>query len=160
MPVYLLTYHAYGSWLPDRRQGYVKRSRGILAPDAHMHRLYAEAMKDTVVVFADQQQRHAIAEILESQTPQRFETYFIATDATHIHILLGWRDERAAANMKALVKGSLTRRLNRMLGRREWLSEGGSRKQVRSRGHFEHLMRTYLPKHAGWKWSRDRGLHR
>jgi hypothetical protein len=125
-----------------------------------MHRLYTEAMKEEEVVFADLHQRHVIAEFLESESSQRFETYFTATDASHIHALLGWRDERSAAKLKALVKGSLTRRLNRMLGRREWLSEGGSRKQVRSHGHFEYLMANYLPKHAGWKWSRDRGLHR
>ncbi|MEM1305417.1 MAG: hypothetical protein AAGG46_11005, partial [Planctomycetota bacterium] len=29
MPVYLFTYHTYGSWLPDRPQGYVQRDQGI-----------------------------------------------------------------------------------------------------------------------------------
>jgi hypothetical protein len=33
MPCYLFTWHAYATWLPDRKQGYVEKGRGILPPD-------------------------------------------------------------------------------------------------------------------------------
>ncbi|QDT75400.1 hypothetical protein I41_46100 [Lacipirellula limnantheis] len=39
MPCCLFTYHAYGSWTPDRKQGYVKRHQGILQQDLQKHGL-------------------------------------------------------------------------------------------------------------------------
>src|SRR4051794_35604479 len=29
MPCYLFTYHAYGSWMPDHKRGYVHRGQGV-----------------------------------------------------------------------------------------------------------------------------------
>lgn len=158
MPCFLFTYHAHGTWLPNRKQGYVKRGQGILPPDEWMHRLYVGAMKEPIVSFEDQHQRWAIATLLESEPLQRFELYGVAIDMTHIHVLLGWRDERGPNKLKSLIKGSLTRRFNQGFGRRDWFVDGGSRKQVRSRGHFDYLLTTYLPKHAGWKWNQEKGL--
>jgi hypothetical protein len=158
MPCFLFTYHGHGTWLPNRSRGYVKRGQGLLPPDKGMYRLYSEAMKEAPVNFSEQLQRWAIAAFLESELPQRFELYYIATDTTHIHALLGWRDEREPSKLRSLIKGSLSRRFNQEYGRRDWFAEGGSRKQVRSRGHFEHLVNAYLPKHSGWKWSREKDL--
>jgi hypothetical protein len=157
MPCYLFTYHAYGSWMPDRSRGYVKRGHGVLPPDAHMAKLYSRAMKETEVAFDDQLQRWAIASLIESEPLQKFDLYYIATDVTHLHALLAWRDEREPVRMRSLLKGSITRTLNRTRARRTWLSEGASRKQVKRRGHFQYLFETYLPKHSGWKWTREKG---
>ncbi len=33
-----------------------------------------------------------------------------------------------------------------------WFVEGGSRKQVTTRGHFDHLLDTYFPDHPGLFW--------
>ena len=52
MPCYLITYHAYGSWMPDQRRGYVKRHQGILSPDKEMAERYRENLKQAVVQFA------------------------------------------------------------------------------------------------------------
>jgi REP element-mobilizing transposase RayT len=158
MPCYLFTYHAFGTWLPGRQRGYVKRGQGVLPPNGHMHRLYAMAMKDTPVELEDEHQRHAIAVLIESQPLQHFDLHYVATEPTHIHVLSSWRDVRDAVKLRGLVKGSLSRSFNKGYHRREWFAEGGSRKQVRDRLHFEHLVTTYLPRHAGWKWSRVRGL--
>ena len=160
MPCCLFTYHAYGSWMPDRKQGYVKRRQGILPPDMQKHRLYTKAMIEEVVTFYSEHQRCAIETLLKSQTPQRFELHYVATDPTHIHALLAWRDDRNVVAMRGLVKGSISRGLNAAVNHRTWLSEGGSRKQARDREHFDYLMAVYLPKHSGWKWSLAKGFHR
>ena len=160
MPCCLFTYHAYGSWLPDRSQGYVRRGQGILPQDMHKHRLYAKAMAEKTVTFYSEHQRRAIECLIKSQTPQRFDLHYLATDPTHIHALLAWRDERNIVAMRGLIKGSISRGLNAAMERRTWLSEGGSRKQVRNREHFDYLMRVYLPKHSGWKWNLAEGFHR
>jgi hypothetical protein len=158
MPCYLFTYHAYGTWLPNRKQGYVKRGSGILPSSDHMHRLYVTAMKEGVVAFDEHGQRQAIETLLKSQAPQRFDLHFVATDTTHIHALTAWRDDRQPIPMRGGLKTSLSKAFNLEFHRRTWFAEGGSRKQVLDRKHYDHLMNIYLPKHSGWKWSRARGL--
>ncbi|MGI9456927.1 MAG: hypothetical protein ACR2NU_10215 [Aeoliella sp.] len=154
MPCYLFTYHPYGSWLPDRNQGYVRRGQGIQKPDASMMCLYQDSMKGNPITLASGHQRAIIRSVIESQQKQRFEAYFVATEPTHAHILLSWKDDRRVVKMRGLVKGSLTRALNKEFIRREWFAEGGSRKRVRDRTHFEYLVEDYLPKHSGRKWSK------
>ena len=36
MPCYLFTFHAYGTWMPDREEGFVRREQGILPPDEEL----------------------------------------------------------------------------------------------------------------------------
>lgn len=160
MPCFLFTYHAHGSWMPDREQGYVKRGKGILPTDSHMNRLYTESMVETAVLFDSNLQIALIECLLESAPKQKFELYAVATDSTHVHALLSWRDQRRGTKLRGLVKGSLTRYLNKKFERRTWLAESGSCKQVKHRGHFDHLKQVYLPKHQGWKWDRERGFYR
>ena len=160
MPCYLFTYHAYGSWLPNRQRGYVKRGQGVLESDKRMHRLYSDAMTEFPVEFDEKFQRWAIAAALESEPLQRFELHFVATDATHVHVLVAWRDDREPSKVRSLIKGSLSRTANQGFHRRTWYAEGGSRKQVLTRAHFDYLIGRYLPKHTGWKWNRERGMHR
>jgi REP element-mobilizing transposase RayT len=158
MPCYLFTYHSFGSWLPDRKRGYVKRHRGILAPDKIMAEKYRSAMKETVVELQSDIQRIIIDAVLDSREKQRFETYYITTDATHVHVLVGWRDERPWLHLRSIIKGSISRRLNQDHHRRTWFAEGGSRKQVTDHVHFNYLVQRYLPKHRGWKWSPQGGI--
>jgi hypothetical protein len=157
MPCYLFTYHAFGTWLPDRKQGYVKRKRGIRPSDFAEAERYRSAMKETVVEFDERLQLSAIDAVIDSQVKQNFDAYYIATDATHVHILIGWRDERAWLHMRSILKGSISRRLKKDRGNRTWLAEGASRKRVKERKHFDPLVTRYLPKHRGWKWCAERG---
>ncbi len=49
--VYLFTFHAYRSWLPDRPQGYVRRGKGIQGPDKKMAELYERDAKHPAMRF-------------------------------------------------------------------------------------------------------------
>lgn len=158
MPCYLFTYHAHGTWLPNRKQGYVMRGQGILPPDERMHRFYATAMKKPVVSFGNDLQLELIRAAIGAAPHQRFELYFVASDATHLHVLVGWRHNRRAKVVKSQLKWSLSHALNTRFGNRTWLVEGGSGQQVKGPQHFNHLRSIYLPKHNGWKWSPDRGF--
>lgn len=157
MPCYLFSYHAFGTWLPDRKQGYVKRKRGILPTNVAEAKRYRAAMKEAIVEFDSQVQETVIDSIIDSQEKQRFECYYIATDPTHVHALIGWRDERTWLHMRSIIKSSISRRLKKDCGKRSWLAEGASRKRVKDRTHFEYLIARYLPKHRGWKWCPERG---
>jgi hypothetical protein len=120
MPCYLFTYHAYGSWMPDRSKGYVKRKRGILSPDVDMAAKYHASMKESAVRFDDTIQERILDAILTSRQPQAFEPYYISTDMTHVHLLVGWRDTRTWLRLRSTIKSSITRYLNDELARREW----------------------------------------
>jgi hypothetical protein len=134
--------------------------RGILAPNVDRAEKYREAMKESPVQFSSQIQRAIIASILGSQEKQDFDAHFIATDPTHVHLLVSWRDDRTWLRLRSTIKSSLSRYLNSRLTRREWFVEGGSRKRVKDRAHFDYLVQRYLPRHSGWKWSPEKGVYK
>jgi REP element-mobilizing transposase RayT len=151
MPVYLFTFHAYGSWMPDRRRGFVRRQRGILPTDNALADEYRRRAKFAAATFCEPTQLLAIEELQVAFSKQGCRGHFIATDPSHIHILISWRDERPWQKMRSGLKQSLSRRL-KSVEPREWFCEGGSRRRVMERKHFDHLMSNYLPSHRGWKW--------
>lgn len=158
MPCYLFTYHAYGSWMPDRQAGYVKRKRGVLPPDAAMGRRYRKAMTDAEVQFGDAEQRGIIDAVLEAMPHIAAAAHFIATETTHVHALVSWSSEqRTWLQNRSSVKKAITLALQRQIEHRRWLSDSASRKQVKDREHFEHLIHHYLPSHRGWKWDEHQG---
>jgi REP element-mobilizing transposase RayT len=160
MPCYLFTYHAFGTWMPDRKQGYVKRKQGILRRNPAEATKYRAAMKETIAEFESKVQHTIIDSIVESQAKQNFEVYYIATETTHVHALVAWRDEREWLHMRSIIKSSISRRLKHDCGDRTWLAEGASRKRVKDRAHFDHLVTKYLPNHRAWKWCPARGKFR
>ena len=158
MPCYLFTYHAYGSWVPDRKQGYVIRKRGILPQNQELAVKYRQCMTEKEKKFGHEMQQSIIRVLLQSREKQEFDCHFIATDCSHTHVLLAWRDVRRSLRMRSTIKGSITRHLRNEFGAYQWLSEGGSRKQVKDLEHFDYLVNVYLPRHRGWKWELKRGL--
>ncbi len=158
MPCYLFTYHAYGSWLPDQRRGYVHRGAGVLAPDRHMGELYRANLKQDVVRFDEIVQRHLIEAVLEACEHQDLRSHFVATEVTHAHVLVSWSMDRTWQVVRAKTGESLTRRLNDEVRRQHWLSKSPSRKRVKDRKHFDYLVNVYLPKHSGMKWCEGRGI--
>lgn len=157
MPCYLFTYHGYGTWMPDHPRGYVKRKVGILASDAHMAECYRKNQQQDTVSFDRRIQRLIIEEALVAFDFQNLRGHFIATDPTHIHVLLSWNTEAVWQSVRSSVRSSLTRRLNREIQRRTWFAKQPSRKRVRDQQHFEHLIRSYLPRHRGLNWCENRG---
>lgn len=160
MPCYLFTYHGYGTWLPDRRRGYVRRHEGILASDSKMAATYRANMHQDAVGFDTSIQQHLIDEILVAAEHQRFRCHYIATELTHIHVLVSWKNDRDWQVVRAKLRESLTRRLNRDVRRQQWFAKSPSRKRVRERKHFDYLVATYLPKHSGLKWCEGVGIVR
>ena len=159
MPVYLFTYHAYLSWMPDHPRGYTKRGVGPMLPDEAMGRNYerkaacAPTVLDIVVQTAIVEHVRRIPDFI----PIRF--YAITTEPSHIHVLCGWDDDRSFESVRNSVKTSISRRLAELSAGGEplRLSRGASRSHVDEQDHFDHLMFEYLPKHSGASWFEDRG---
>jgi REP element-mobilizing transposase RayT len=160
MPVYLFTFHAYGTWMPDRMRGYVRRGKGILPRDDDMAGIYRAQAKELPASFDETIQRALIDEAIIAGEKQSVRIHYVAAEVTHVHILVSWRSDKPWEKVRAGLRQSCTRRLNREFGRREWLVEGASRKRVKNRSHFDYLVKTYLPNHTGWKWREDKDYFR
>ena len=149
MPCYLFTYHAYGSWLPDRPAGYVRRKAGVLIADRQMAACYRKNLKEEVVEFSSEAQSLMIRAACEACSFLTARCHGIATDPSHIHLLISWHDNQVWQRISKSLKHRLTLELNAELMRQTWFSKGGSRKRVKDRSHFDYLMRVYLPRHRG-----------
>lgn len=156
MAVYLFTYHAYRSWMPDKSKGYVRRGEGVLPPDAVMAKRYATAARAAPVTF-DIRMRHVIIDaVRQSCEARNWRLHQVCATSTHVHILISWRGFIDWKHTSDTLKRHVGIALSKALGRRgPWFSRGQSAKRVTDRAHFNHLMRTYLPNHRGAAFWRE-----
>ena len=159
MPCFLFTWHAYGTWMPDRKQGYVKKGRGVLPPDPEEAARYRARQKETSASFDEAVQLLVIEEAIVTAEKRGFRLHAVAIESTHVHVLMSWADDRTYQQLRRGLRESISRRLNAHL-RRRWLEQCSSSKQVKDRKHFDYLMDEYLPSHSGWKWTVGKGLYR
>jgi REP element-mobilizing transposase RayT len=152
MPCHLFTYHGHGTWLPDHARGYVRRKVGVLPTDVEMAQNYRRNQTHATVTFGPERQAMLIEGVLHACSCIDVRCHAIATDRSHIHLLLSWKHERSSRSISQAIKTSLTRRLNEKYESRIWFSKGGSQKRVKDHEHFAHLMNVYLPRHQGITW--------
>jgi hypothetical protein len=93
MPCYHFIFHAYGTWLPDQEDGYVEREEGHLPQDVLLGAEYRARMTDTEASFGPDQQVALVEEVHIAAGKQDFRVHFIATEPTHIHMLMSWKDD-------------------------------------------------------------------
>jgi hypothetical protein len=60
MPVYLFTYHAHRSWMPDHKRGYTKRNEGYQKPDPKMAQEYNDRANHDDEVLLDRELQRAL----------------------------------------------------------------------------------------------------
>jgi REP element-mobilizing transposase RayT len=155
MPVYHFTLHAYRSWTPAHRRGYVRRGKGILPTDMEMARVYAGAAKHPPVIFTTRIQKMLIDVSLTECAAQHWRLHAVATDKTHIHLLISWKTSVPWNDVVKRLKNILSYRIGReqtLTGRR-WFVRGQSRRRVIDRAHFEYLVQKYFPDHNGVGWT-------
>lgn len=160
MPVALFSYHSYGSWLPNRKQGYVERHKGIQEPNGKLATIQRRLLKHEPFLFDGEVQRILIERFITICREEDYRAHAAATEPSHIHVLVGWRDfKMPQKKVGARIKNLLSLHLSRKSGKMgyDWFSRGQSREQVTSRSHFEHLVNVYLPKHRGVFWSEQTG---
>ncbi len=152
MACYLFTFHTYGSWMPDRPEGYVARGQGIQKTNHHLAQIYRDRATHDTIMLNPAQQDIIINELRVASQRQDWRLHAAVATPTHVHLIVSWREYRPWDQVHAAIKQSLTRRLNREAGKRPWFGRGGSRKRVTDRKHFDHLASTYLPRHRGRYW--------
>lgn len=160
MPVYLFSYHTYRSWMPDRQRGHTRRGEGYVASDRALAEEYAERARWGPVVLDRHLQEVAIRSILTTCQYIEVRCHGIASDPSHLHVLVSWRHPATWIRVRMSIRTYLTRALRAELDpfegttdrERPIFSHSSSRKHVKHRGHFDHLMKRYLPSHRGASW--------
>jgi hypothetical protein len=151
MAVYLFTFHAYRSWNADRQQGYVRKDHeGILPRDPDMAAQYDRNAAQPPVIFDDHMQQVLVWIIHDACA----RLHYIVANPSHVHALVSWSEFQQWKSVSDKLKNLASLYLGRKChapGRR-WFVHEGSRKRVRDRKHFDHLVKVYLPKHQGLHW--------
>ena len=155
--VILFTFHAYATWMPDRRQGYYENRAGLHQRDPEQAEQYRARQQEAAAELLADVQRALIEELFAAAEFQRFRLFAAATDDEHLHLVAGWDDARTPEDLQETIKESISRRLNADFGKRRWLGRNGHDRRVRDAEHFLQLRDEYLPSHRGWRWERLRG---
>ncbi|MCK4872789.1 MAG: hypothetical protein KAS72_08705 [Phycisphaerales bacterium] len=149
MPCYLFTFHAYGTWMPDRPQGYVHHTSGLQPRDPAMAERYRAKQAAQMVNFTHQMQQCLVDAAIQAQTHVQTTVHAVATDPTHVHVLVSWNHARTWESIRRSLRHSFSRALNGQFTKRAWFAAQGSRKRIRDHAHFDHLTNVYLPDHRG-----------
>ncbi len=157
MPVVHFTFHAYGSWMPDRAEGFVRRGEGVLPPNDDTADWYRTQMSADAVTWTAAQQRVVLEALLEKCAVRGWTLHAGATERTHVHVVVSWDDDVEARSVRQALKEGVSRRLGERFGRRSWLAEGGSMKRIKDAEHLQHLRAVYLPSHGGWRYDGAEG---
>jgi len=155
MPCYLFTLHAYRSWNADHPRGFVREQGKIEPPNAKLARFYDRNAEQPPVTFGPFHQRVMIWITHDASIRRDWRLHAVATESTHIHMLVSWRSDEPWRDVRKRLKVLCSLMLGRKLGQngRKWFVRKGSRKRVRDRTHFDHLISRYLPKHHGLRWT-------
>jgi hypothetical protein len=154
MPVYHYTFHAYGTWLPDRAEGYTPYHAGWQPPDASRADQYRSSMDQHPSRFSSAVQELALKTLRDGEPLQNYKLYVFASDQSHLHAVVAWRDDREPTRVQSQIKSSLTRALNNHMGKRKWIARGAGKTPVKDEEHLNHLAHAYLPSHSGVFWYR------
>ena len=147
MPVYHFTFHAYGTWLPDRPEGYFLHHKGWQPPSSACGQQYREKMNQAIKTFSSEIQQHLLDQLITASQHQRLDLYAAAIDSTHLHTAIAWRDSRSAVRIRSQIKYSLTRALINRYEKRQWLAHKAGQTCVNDERHLYRLVHEYLPKH-------------
>jgi REP element-mobilizing transposase RayT len=144
--------------MPDRRQGYVHRTRGLQPKDDDMAENYRANQRESTVTLGDEH-IDLLIEVAQGVEPHLDVTvHGGAADATHLHVVVSWTHSKTFEQIRANIRSTLTRAMNERFGKRTWFSRNPPRKRVRDHGHFDFLMLQYFPGHRRyWVRPEDRG---
>jgi REP element-mobilizing transposase RayT len=159
MAVYFFTLHSYRSWNADNPRGFVKHDQGIQSPDTDRAAFYDSQALQEPILFRESHKDVIFWIAADACARRKWRLHGIAVEPTHVHILVSWHGFQEWQAVRAKLKNLMSLELGRYFQNRgrSWFSREGSRKRVRDRRHFEHLMNAYLPKHR-WHWREGKPL--
>jgi len=105
-------------------------------------------------------QRRLIVKLLAIASGEGYRLHGVATDPTHLHCVVSWRDDTLRfTKVRGRIKNLLSLDLSRAAGitGRPWFVQKSSRKCVSEQDHLDYLLNVYLPNHRCLQWYEDRG---
>src|SRR5262249_30683238 len=137
MAVYLFTYHAHGSWLPDRKHGFVVKGKGVQPPNRNLARIYRARTKQKPGACELSIHTELVRAARNICTDKGWRLHQVQVNSSHIHLLVSWREfidwKRVSNSLKRGLGIEVSKALNR---KGPWFSRGSSRKRVREKRHF------------------------
>ena len=149
MPRHLITLHTYGSWMPDRPQGFFDHADGNRPTHIGLARHRRATQRHATQTLDCSRQRDAIDAVIAAAAHIDATLYAAATEPQHLHLLLGWPGERPAVSIQRAFKTAITRALQTQPGSPPLFTRGGHRRRIRDAEHFGHVRDHYLPSHTG-----------
>ena len=151
-----VTQHTYGTWFPDRPQGFVRHGRGLQRPDPELAGRYRRLMRGEPTWLEAAHQRALIESVIQSCEIYGWTPRSIATDASHFHACVETPAVLDPDRVRVKLRRSATYALNAAFGRRTWWTAKGHGKRLTAE-RSGYLVTSYHPRHSGWVWSRERG---
>ncbi len=158
MPVSLLSFHTIGPRTADGEPRLVLRRQRRSTSRLPLAERYQQAIEHQDVQLDADHQRKLVDIVMDCQQRHDYRCFAVAADENQVLALVAWDDERAAVDIRAAIKASLSRGMNQEFGRQTWLGDGGGHKRVRNRTQFDYLSETYLPQRAALVWTCRRGF--
>ena len=94
MPGCLFTFHAYGTWMPDRGEGSYHWKRGYQPRNEGLGASYRAKLHEPPAHFDCDMQRVLIEAVLETAPFKRITVHAVATEDTHLHAVCEWDVDR------------------------------------------------------------------
>ena len=159
MPCYLFTYHSYLSWMPDNERGFVRKGMGIQQASQELAEEYHRASAHPPVLFEHETQRFLIEVALDVCTRRDWRMHGAATETTHVHLVVSWKDESLWQDVRGKIKNIMSLELSNRASStgRPWFVKKASRRRICDTDHFRYLVDVYLPQHRGWRWFEHKG---
>lgn len=152
MPVYLFNIHGYKTWMPNHPRGYTRKGEGVFAPDEKMNQHYEDKSHFDEIRFNDARQRLLVDTAIEVCTNVGVRLYYAVCVSTHLHVLVGWSDDRKWEPIYDRIKKVAALKLARSEGvsGRRWFAHRRNGTPICTPDHFAYHMMEYLPGHRGY----------
>ncbi len=156
MPVYHVIAHGFFTWNADNPEGYYRRNRGRYAPEVKLAKHWTRTARFPVVYWHREDQEILLHAVLESARRRNWEIYAVATQTTHLHIIVAWQTQDSPNKVQQTLKQIMSLQMGRTYGYgRRWLARNGQPQRVKNGAHLRHLLYGYLPSQAIIFWRRD-----
>jgi hypothetical protein len=155
VPVFHFTLHAYRSWNADNPRGYLQHDqRGVQDTNERLARARDRLARFPAVRFEVDEARYLVEQAADVVRRRGWDLYCVTVIESHMHIVVGWRQEMGAKEVQTGLKRGFGYLLAERRGTegRPYFSHGGVPEQVRHMKHLRYLIETYLPDHHGPIW--------
>ena len=156
VPVYHVIVHGFFTWNADNPDGYYRRKRGRYAAAPKLAAYWNRSARFSAVCWSRDDQGMLCRTILETSARREWIVYAIATQTTHLHVVVAWQTAHSPKRVQQVLKQIMSLALGSKYGRgRRWFSRNGVPQRVRNKAHLRHLLYDYLPSQAVIFWRAD-----